>query len=129
VIVISLYGRLGKDPQLRSTTAGKPMAFASMVCSVARGEAEDDEWFQIAAFGATADLLAKHQKGDMVAVTGQLTRSRWNGPNGEERASWSVRADSLVSARTVRPGGGRRRAAPKPAADFVDDDPGVIGGG
>ncbi len=47
----------------------------------------------------------KHQKGELVSVAGNMQISQWTDQNGEMRQGWQVIADSVISARTVRPGG------------------------
>ncbi|MGH8589173.1 MAG: single-stranded DNA-binding protein [Gammaproteobacteria bacterium] len=100
---VQLYGRLGRAPEQRTTAAGKAMVTASMVVDLGR-DSEAPEWFSLAAFGTIGESLARHQKGDMVAVSGKLTKSAWIGKDGTERSGFSVLADSIASARTVRPG-------------------------
>ncbi len=100
---IQIYGRLGRAPEQRTTAAGKAMVIGSMVVDLGR-DAEAPEWFSLAAFGTAGEVLARHAKGDMVAVSGKLTKSTWTGKNGAERSGFSVFVDSITSARTVRPG-------------------------
>ena len=65
-------------------------------------------------FGRVADDLARHAKGDLVSLAGRMQLSRFtSSTSGEVRESWQVVADALVSARTVRPKGGRRSGADK----------------
>ena len=112
MITASCYGRLGADPVARTTASGKEMVTASVCIDVSRsGQGEDAEWINIAAFGAVAQTLSQHQKGDLIAFMGRLTRSRYTGRDGQERASWGVTAEAIVSARTVRPG---RRSVSQP---------------
>ncbi len=59
----------------------------------------------VLAFGRQADALAKHHKGELVSVAGNMQVSQWTGQNGETRRGWQVIADSVISARTARPGG------------------------
>jgi single-strand DNA-binding protein len=114
MIRAAIYGRIGGDPVARTTRNGKAMVTVSLAVDVARpGEDRDIEWFSVAAFGATAETLARHQKGDVAAVSGSLSRSRFTGRDGQERASWSITAESIASARTVRPGGRHRTGASK----------------
>jgi single-stranded DNA-binding protein len=92
------------------------MITASIAVNVARpGEPEVTEWINLVAFGKAGEALARHQKGDLVAVMGPLTRLNFVARDGTERTSWSLTVDSLVSARTVRPGG-RRPPSASPAA-------------
>lgn len=66
-------------------------------------------WLDVVAFGYAAECLARHAKGEPVSVSGRMELSRWTARNGEERERWRVIADAVVSARSVRPKGGRRR--------------------
>ena len=62
---------------------------------------------RVVAFGRLADALAKHAKGETLSASGRFELSRWTDAEGNERESWQLIADGLVSARTVRPGGKR----------------------
>ena len=81
-------------------------------------------WVRLVAFGKQSDALARHRKGDMVAAMGRLTQSVWTDREGRERESWQMVVEALVSARAVRPGGGRKKAQARPereAAPFDDE--------
>lgn len=117
--VVSLYGRLGQDPRSITTTSGKPMAVGSVAVEVATRGGTTTEWFDLVAFGDHADRLLRHQAGDMVAAVGRLQRHTWADREGNPRQQWQVVVDSLVSARTVRPGGKRK---PPPAKPDFDDE-------
>jgi single-strand DNA-binding protein len=101
---IQIYGRLGRAPEQRTTAAGKAMVTGAMVVDLGR-DGGMPEWFSLVAFGTTGEALARHAKGEMVAVSGRLTQSAWTGRDGTERSGFSVLVDSMASARTVRPGG------------------------
>ncbi len=117
MIRASVYGRLGADPVERQTRNGKAMVTVSLAVSAGRPDADEETvWFSLAAFGRTAETLARHAKGDLLAAMGPLHRTRFTGRDGQERQGWSLTVESVVSARTVRPGGARKRAeAAKPA--------------
>lgn len=59
----------------------------------------------VIAFGKQADALAKHRKGDLVSVAGNMELNQWTGQDGGTQQCYQVIADSVLSARTVRPGG------------------------
>jgi single-strand DNA-binding protein len=109
MMLASVYGRLGGDPKVITTKSGKPMT----VCSIAveltdrSGEATT-QWLGVVTFGRVADDLARHEKGDPIGVSGRVQRNNYTTPGGERREELQVIADSVVSARTVRPGGKRR---------------------
>lgn len=107
---ISAYGRLVADPQTRTTTNGNNMAMARLAVSLPCNAAEAGEstlWLGVIAFGKQADALAKHQKGDLVSVSGNMQVNQWTGKDGGTQQGYQVVADSVISARTVRPGGRR----------------------
>ena len=117
MIRASVYGRLGGDPVERETRTGKEMVTVSLAVNAGRPDADEEtQWFNLIAFGRAAKDLARHTKGDLVGCMGQLTKNRYTAHNGQEREGWSLNVDAIVSARTVRPGGGRKpAAAAKPA--------------
>ncbi|HAX5210535.1 TPA: single-stranded DNA-binding protein [Escherichia coli] len=105
---ISAYGRLVDDPQVKTTSKGTAMAMARMAVSLPCTRAHDGQatlWLSVLAFGRQADALAKHHKGELVSVAGNMQVSQWTGQNGETLQGWQVIADSVISARTARPGG------------------------
>ncbi|HCQ1290545.1 TPA: single-stranded DNA-binding protein [Escherichia coli] len=105
---IAAYGRLVDDPQVKQTSKGTPMTLARMAVSLPCSQAQDGQatlWLSVIAFGKQADFLAKHQKGDVASVSGTMQVSQWTGQNGETRQGWQVITDSVISARTARPGG------------------------
>jgi single-strand DNA-binding protein len=124
MIRASIYGRLGADPVERETRTGKAMATASLAVSAGRHDAgKETVWFNLAAFGRAGKDLMRHQKGDLIACIGPLYRSRYTARDDQERESWSLTVEAIVSARTVRPSGGRKRLTEaKPAADTSPDD-------
>ncbi|EKO4976926.1 single-stranded DNA-binding protein [Salmonella enterica] len=62
-------------------------------------------WPGVLAFGKQADALVRHQKGDLVSVAGQLQVNQWTGQDGSTQSGYTLLADSVISARTARPGG------------------------
>ena len=111
---LAAYGRLVFDPRPHETTSGKPMTTGRLAVDVAVREGgetgEATLWLDLLAFGRVAEDLSRHTKGDLVSVAGPLRLSRFkHRESGEDREHWQVVLDSLVSARSVRPGGGRRK--------------------
>lgn len=73
-------------------------------------------WLGVVAFGKQADFLMRHDKGELVSVSGSLQMNQWTGQDGAQQTGYQVVADSVISARTVRPGGGRKSGAPNESA-------------
>ena len=119
---VSAYGRLTGDPRAIETRTGNPMTVARLAVSLPCRENGEDgeatEFFGLVAFGELAESLARHVKGDTVGAFGRVKINRYSNRDGEAREELSIMADGLVSARTVRPGGGRKR---KPAAPRTQD--------
>jgi len=133
MIRASIYGRLGQDPKERQTGRGAPMATASLaVTTVQPGQEPATTWFSLLAFGKQAEILLRHRRGDLLATMGEMQRTFFTDRNGQDRESWSFLVETIVSARTTRPGGGRRRQRSDghtavEAAEPFNDDIGHVG--
>lgn len=125
----SLAGRLRRDPERRTTSSGRDMAFGSLAVDLPAGRDAPPEtwWLSLLAFNRVADELAKHRRGDRLAVMGHLQRSRYQRRDGgESRESWTVLCDSVLAPRSPRPSGGKRPAPCGPVAgDRARQDPPV----
>lgn len=97
------------------------MVTGAMVVDLGR-DSEMPEWFSLVAFGTIGEVLAKHGKGDMAAISGRLTKSAWTGRDGAERAGFSVCVGGIASARTVRPGKAKARPHDEQRAAPFDDE-------
>lgn len=112
---IAAYGRLVADPQTKTTSKGTNMMMARMAVSLPCSAAQDGQatlWLGVLAFGRQADALVKHTKGDLVSVAGAMQGNQWTGQDGSTQNGYTVIADSVISARTSRPGGGRTKQQP-----------------
>ena len=74
---IQLIGRLTRDPELRSTKSGKPVA--NMRLAVSRRDREAAPvYVDVVAYDALAEICAEHlEKGRQVAVSGRLDYQQW----------------------------------------------------
>ena len=119
---IAAYGRLGADPVERRSQSGKMWATASL--AVQLGDDDSATWLGIVAFGKAAETLCRHGKGDLISVAGRLQVSRWTGKDGNAREQLQLVADTVISARTVRPSGGKKHPKDtEPARPFDDPVP------
>lgn len=118
-----LYGRLGKDAQAIPTKSGNPMTAANVAVDVSPRDTDSTIWVRVIAFGKVAEALARHAKGETLAAAGRLELTKWTADDGTERESWQMVADTVQSARTVRPNagaggskgnGGTAKRSPKP---------------
>ncbi len=124
MITAAVHGRLAADPVERETKGGKPMTTAKLAVPANRaGDADATLWLSIAAFGSMAEMLARHFKGETLAVSGTISLRKFTDKLGQERETWQMTIDSLISARSVRPKGNRAPAGQKRAAAQQSGDP------
>lgn len=91
---ITIVGNVGKDPEQKDGKAG-PMAKFSVGVS-ARRDAET-QWFNVTAFGKTADVVLKYvKKGGSVLVSGGLQARTYQDKQGQTKMSLDVDARELV---------------------------------
>jgi single-strand DNA-binding protein len=84
----AFIGRVGTEPELRNSQAGKPWCGFS----VAVGTDDATQWVQVAVFGETAERIAASlHKGDRVYVEGSIKLNRWQ-KDGEQKSGLSVAA-------------------------------------
>lgn len=96
---ITLQARLVRDPELRKLPSGKSVANVSVACerdfSKDGGEKETD-FFDVVAFGGTADHLAKwYTKGKMIIVSGRLQIRNYTDKEGAKRRAAEIVAEDV----------------------------------
>lgn len=96
---IFLQGRLGADPELRTTTNGTEVASVNIAVDRDRkdqnGERQSD-WVTIVAWKHTAKFLAQYfQKGRAILVEGRLQMRNYTDRDGNKRTAAEVVADNI----------------------------------
>ena len=125
---VVLMGRMTRDPELRHTQTGTPVA--SFTLAVDRGFAPKDggerqtDFIDIVAWRGTAEFVSKYfVKGQLTAVTGKLQIRDWTDKDGNKRRSAEVVADKVYFTGDKRGGdsapGGYR--SPEPRKDNYSD--------
>lgn len=110
---IIIMGRFGKDPELRTTPTGTPVATFSLAVdrdgkNKQTGERETD-WFQCVAWSGTAEFLTRNfRRGDVALVEGRMQFRRWKDAEGQDRISPEVSVNNVYFA-----GGKRDRTEEK----------------
>ena len=95
---VQLIGHLGKDPEIRRTQAGKPVATFRVATSEtwkdkATGERkEQTEWHTVVVFNeALAGVAEKYlRKGSKLYVEGSLRTRKWTHQDGGDRYSTEI---------------------------------------
>jgi single-strand DNA-binding protein len=98
---VQLIGRLGKDPESRSTTTGKKVSSFSMAVSQrwksAEGEnKEATEWVNVEAWGRLGEVCQQYlHKGSLVYLEGRLHTDKYEDKGGETKYYTKVVALSM----------------------------------
>ncbi|MDR2612642.1 MAG: single-stranded DNA-binding protein [Deltaproteobacteria bacterium] len=88
-----LLGRLGKDPQLTFTQAGKSMCTFTLATSERWGEEERIEWHRIVMFDRLAETANQYLgKGDQVYLEGKIQTRSWNDKTGARHSVTEILA-------------------------------------
>ena len=113
---VILVGNLGKDPEIRRTQDGRPIANLRIATSEtwrdkSTGERrEKTEWHSVVIFNENLCKIAEQylKKGAKVFIEGQLQTRKWQGQDGQDRYSTEVVLQGFNSALTMldRAGGG-----------------------
>jgi single-strand DNA-binding protein len=99
---VILVGNLGRDPELRYTPGGQPVANFSIATSESwnkkdgSGREERTEWHRIVAWGRTAELCAQYlAKGRTVYIEGRLQTREWENKEGQKQRTTEVIANTV----------------------------------
>ncbi|MBV8700614.1 MAG: single-stranded DNA-binding protein [Bradyrhizobium sp.] len=126
---VILVGNLGKDPEIRRTQDGRPIANLSVATSEtwrdkATGERkEKTEWHRVVIFSEGLAKVAEQylKKGAKVYIEGQLQTRKWTDQSGVEKYSTEVVLQGFNANLTMldgRSGGGGGGFADEPSGDF-----------
>jgi single-strand DNA-binding protein len=118
---IVVCGHIGRDPEVRYTADGKPVANFS-VAYTERGKNKDGDrteqttWYRVVVFDKTAEIAERYlHKGDAVLVEGRMLSREYVGKDGEKKTAWEIRGDKIVLLGAKRDG-----AESAPAAKLVE---------
>jgi len=137
---VQLIGNMGKDPEMRYTTSGKPVCNFSVATSHTWKDAdgtqqEKTEWHNIVAWGKLGEICNQYlNKGRQVFLEGRLQTRKWQGTDGSDRYTTEVVIDNMIllgqrdgGAPAGRPTGGGSQGRPsygggEPGGPPMDDD-------
>ena len=147
---VILIGNLGRDPEIRYTQGGEPIANFSLATSERwtgkdGQKQERTEWHRVEVFGKTAQVVRDYcSKGKQVYLEGSIHYDEWTDKDGNKRNTTKIRVSGPQSRLVLLgsrgegggpggggPGGGGGRGAAEkepgpggpPADDFqVSDD-------
>ncbi|MBR0965501.1 single-stranded DNA-binding protein [Bradyrhizobium diazoefficiens] len=131
---VILVGNLGKDPEIRRTQDGRPIANLSIATSETwrdknSGERkEKTEWHRVVIFNEGLCKVAEQylKKGAKVYIEGALQTRKWTDQAGVEKYSTEVVLQGFNSTLTMldgRSGGGGGSFGDDPGGDFGSSGP------
>ncbi len=95
---VMLIGRLTRDPDLRFTPDGIPVATLRIAVNrrKSREGNEEADFFNVVAWRKLAELCAEYVgKGRLIAVDGRLRRRSWRTSEGQPRSDVEIVAESI----------------------------------
>lgn len=97
---VVLMGRLTKDPEIRYTGMGEPIAIARYTIAVNRPYKKDGQtqadFINIVSYRKAAEFIEKYfKKGQMIAIVGRLQVRSWDDSEGKRHWSTEVITDEI----------------------------------
>jgi single-strand DNA-binding protein len=116
---VILVGRLGKDPELKYTPSGAPVAKFSLATDESfkdkTGEKQEHtEWHNIVAWNKLAEICGEYlTKGKLVYIEGSIRSRQWQDQSGNKRTSYEIIANQMqmLGSKSDSGGGGMNRPA------------------
>ena len=98
---VMLIGHLGRDPELRYTQTGAPIATLNIATDESYtdrdgNKVERTEWHRVSVFQRQAENCANYlSKGSLVYVEGSLQTRKWQDQNGQDRYTTEIKAQRV----------------------------------
>jgi single-strand DNA-binding protein len=100
---IQIIGNLGRDPELRYTPSGRPVATFTVAVNQSQknqqsGEwIESTDWFRVSLWGDRGERAAENlRKGSRVFVDGRFRTREYEANDGQKRISLDITADTVL---------------------------------
>ena len=99
--LVQIIGRLGRDPELRYTQSGSPVATLNVATDESYmdrdgNKVERTEWHRVSVFQRQAENCANFlTKGSLVYVEGSLQTRKWQDQNGQDRYTTEIKAQRV----------------------------------
>ena len=115
---VILVGNLGRDPEVRTTPQGTPLARFSVATTTTWKDSsgarqERTEWHDVVAWDKLAQICGEFlHKGKMVYVEGSLQTRSWEDQNKQKRYKTEIKANNVVMLGPRDPARGEAAGAP-----------------
>lgn len=126
---ITLFGNLGRAPELRYTDGGTPVVNFPMATNQTwtddAGETRQSvQWHDCVAYGSMAEVLDEYaEKGTRLLVRGKVTYNTWEDENGTKRRNTNVKVQRFdFAGSNADQDGGASSGDFDPEEDFEEED-------
>jgi len=93
---VVLAGNLTRDPELRFTKEGVPVAGFGLAVNRVRSKTGEVDFFDVSAWRDLGETIANYKKkGDPVLLEGRLQYRSWEAKDGSKRSKVDVIADNI----------------------------------
>jgi single-strand DNA-binding protein len=136
---VILVGRLGRDPEMRYTSAGQAVCNFSLATDETykdrNGERQKrTEWHKIVVWAKQAEIAQQYlKKGALVYVEGRIQSRQWDDKEGQKRTSFEIvcsnfrmlgsRGEAAAVGAGIGPGVSADAEAPAPSDDVAAPSP------
>ena len=91
---VALMGRITRDPELRHTQAGLPVASYTLAVNRDFGASKEADFIDVVAWQKSAEFANTYfRKGHLAAILGRLQSRKWTDRDGNNRVSIEVVAE------------------------------------
>ena len=93
---VILLGRLGNDPEVRTTQNGTVVANLSIATNDGMGENITTEWHRVVVFGKAAEIIQRYtSKGSLLFIEGRVRTNKWQDKNGNMQYTTEIVANNF----------------------------------
>jgi single-strand DNA-binding protein len=124
---VVLAGNLTRDPELRFTQDGVPVASFSIAVNRVRSKSETVDFFNVSAWRELGETVVNYKKqGDPILVEGRLQYRTWQAQDGAKRSAVDVVADNVQF--LSRSGDPQAHVEAPASADKAPQETAAVGG-
>jgi single-strand DNA-binding protein len=116
---VILIGNVGRDPEIRYTQSGEPIANFSLATNEVWNDKsgqkqERTEWHRVEVFGKTAQIVRDYvTKGRPIYIEGSIRYDEWTDKDGNKRNTTKIRVSGPGSRVVLLGGRGEGGGAPR----------------
>lgn len=93
---ITVIGNVGKDPEIRYTSAGKAVVTFGVADTRGKDDQKETQWHNVVCFDQQAEnVVAQVTKGSRVLVIGRLNKVSFVGKDGTKKEKVEIVADEV----------------------------------